>query len=367
MTLTLCTLLVAAQLAAGGPVAVSSAPSPRPVEVVVFSDFQCPFCAMFSRPLRQVQTAGADGVAVDVTFKHFPLPMHTNARLAHQAAQAAAEQGKFWDMHDLLFANQRHVQRDDLIGYAKRIGLDLERFRRDLDSERIKQIVEADTLDGQQLHVNATPTFVVNGRQFSGHTPLDALQKIVLTEARARASTDVLDASLSLGPAGAPVTVQLFADLLSPISRDAVDVVRDVARRHPTAVRVQFRNFPLPFHPQAPLAHEAAVAAAGSGRFWEFTQRLLDRRSLATEQDLVAIAGALGLDQSSFAQALREHRYAARVDADVRSGRERGVRGSPTIVINGRRVDGVPTLEALTEQIEAALAARSTTDQARKQ
>src|SRR5439155_10345348 len=149
MTLTLCTLLVAAQLAAGGPVAVSSAPSPRPVEVVVFSDFQCPFCAMFSRPLRQVQTAGADGVAVDVTFKHFPLPMHTNARLAHQAAQAAAEQGKFWDMHDLLFANQRHVQRDDLIGYAKRIGLDLERFGRDLDSDRIKQIVVADTLDCQ--------------------------------------------------------------------------------------------------------------------------------------------------------------------------------------------------------------------------
>src|SRR6266480_1377313 len=106
MTLALCSVLVAAQLAAGAPEAAAP-PAPKPVDIVVFSDFQCPFCALFSRPLRELQATGVDGVAINVTFKHFPLPMHQRAPLAHRAALAAAEQGQFWAMHDILFANQQ--------------------------------------------------------------------------------------------------------------------------------------------------------------------------------------------------------------------------------------------------------------------
>src|SRR5436305_326368 len=122
MMLALQTLLVAAQLASGAPDPSAIAPRPAPVEIVVFSDFQCPFCARFARPLRDVQAAGANGVPVTVTFKNFPLPMHARAPLAHQAALAAGEQGRFWEMHDLLFANQPRADRDDLIGYARRLG-----------------------------------------------------------------------------------------------------------------------------------------------------------------------------------------------------------------------------------------------------
>src|SRR5882762_10973845 len=159
MTLVLLAMMMATQAAANTPLAPTQPPAQ--VEIVVFSDFQCPFCAMFAQAFRELQTKGVDGIKTTFTFKNFPLRIHPRAPLAHQAALAAAEQGKFWDMHDLLFANQQRAQRDDLVGYAQRLGLDVERFQRDMDSERIKQIIEADKLDAQQLRISGTPTFYV--------------------------------------------------------------------------------------------------------------------------------------------------------------------------------------------------------------
>src|SRR5712671_2369158 len=88
----------------------SSAPavdetSLAPVEIVLYSDFQCPYCAQFAQPFRELETKGIDGVKTRVQFKNFPLSIHPNALVAHRAAMAAKGQGKFWEMHDLLFAN----------------------------------------------------------------------------------------------------------------------------------------------------------------------------------------------------------------------------------------------------------------------
>src|SRR5207248_2896529 len=137
-------------------------------------------------------------------------------------------------------------------------------------------------------------------------------------------------------------------------------------KRRPADVRIQFRNFPLGFHPQAALAHEAAVTAAKSGRFWAVADYLLAHQSSIAEQDLIAVAGRAGIDEAAFAQTLHEHRYAARVEADRQAGLKRGIRGSPSIFVNGRRIDGVPSARMLTEYVDAALAARPQTDQARK-
>jgi len=304
---------------------------------------------------------------VHVTFKHFPLPFHSNAPLVHQAALAAGEQGRFWEMHDLLFADLQRVDRRDLVGHARTLGLDLDRFEHDMDSDRVRQIIETDKLDGQQLRVGGTPTFFVNGREHTGHLPLEELKRVVLAEERrARASSDIPDAAMSLGRAEAPIVVELFADLRSPLSRRAVNVVNELIRRRPAEVRLQFRHFPLSFHPQAALAHEAAVIAASSGRFWDFAGYLLDHQSPISAQDLLALAGRLGLDADSFAKTLRERRHAARVDTDVQTGLKRGIRGSPAILVNGRRIDGVPTLEKLTEAVDAAPGVRPQPDQSRK-
>jgi len=365
MKKSLWTLVIVAHAAIGWADTFDTPPPRNPVDVVVFSDFQCPFCALFSGPLRDVQATGVDGVPVRVTFKHFPLPMHVNAPLAHQAALAAGEQKRFWEMHDLLFARQQRLRRDDVISYAMQLGLDIDRFRRDLDSERLKQIVAADQHDGEELLVNATPTFFVNGRRFAGYVPLAELRQIVRAEAQ-RPGSAVPDASMSLGAPDAPVVVELFVDLLSPLSRRALDVAADLVKRRPADMRVQFRHLPLDFHPQAMLAHEAAVAAAADERFWDFARYLIDHPWSITRADLAAAAGRLDLEPTAFAKALDDHRYADRVRVDLQSGRERGIRGSPTFVVNGRRLDGVPTLDVLTKYVDAALASTYDADQMRK-
>jgi len=357
MTLVLLAMMMATQAAANTPLAPTQPPAQ--VEIVVFSDFQCPFCAMFAQAFRELQTKGVDGIKTTFTFKNFPLRIHPKAPLAHRAALAAAEQGKFWDMHDLLFANQQRAQRDDLIGFAKQLGLDMPRFLSDLESERITRVIDADMAEGEKRRINGTPTFYINGQEYVGTKSLAQLKQLVSGEhRRARALAEITDDLISKGPAGAGVTIELFADLQSPVSRPAVAVVAEVMKRFPSAVRLQFRNFPLAFHPQAALAHEAAMTAAREGRFWDFASYVLDHQDALREQDLIALAGRLGLDAPAFAEAIRDHRYAPRVEADVRAGFDKGIRGSPVIFVNSRRIDGVPSLQTLIEYVEAALASQ---------
>lgn len=329
------------------------------VEVVLYSDFQCPFCAAFARSFRELQAKGVEGVETSVSFKHFPLDaLHPAAQLAHMASLAAGEQGKFWEMHDLLFADQSSLTRARAVELAARLGLDTARFDRDLDSDRLRQIIAGDRDAGQRLGVQGTPTFFVNGRGYTGARSLEQLRQMVKAEAaRQVVIAEVGDQPLSRGPAEAPVMVEFFADLQSPVTRAAVAVLDDAARKYPSKVRIQFRNFPLSFHPQAPLAHEAAMAAASQGRFWELLSFILDHQESLREQDLIDQAGRLGLDRAKFAESLGQHHFAPRVEADLEAGLRRGLRGSPVLFINGRRIDGVPSLEKIVQSIESELAA----------
>ena len=352
----LITLVVAAQIAAVEP----KLATPPPVEVVVFSDFQCPFCAQIAPAIRRLESETIDGTSIRVQFRNFPLFIHPDARLAHQAAMAAAAQGQFWPMHDLLFAHRDAVKRHDLIGYAKTLGLDIARFETDLDSDRIGQQIEADIAEGNRSGVDATPSYTINGRHFSGTRTFEQLKELIVKEQfRAVAMAEVTDDAVSKGPSTAPLTLDLYMDLQSPVSRSTLDVVEQVAARYPS-IRIRFRNFPLAFHPQAPLAHEAAMAAARYGRFWEFARYALDHQRSLSEQELIRYAGTVGLDQAAFAESLRQRRYAARVEADVEAGLVRGLRGSPVIVIGDTRIDGVPSLQQLARLVELALAGKST-------
>jgi protein-disulfide isomerase len=342
------------------PTTMQPAPTPTPVrvEVVLYSDFQCPFCARFARAFRELQSNGVDGIETDVRFKHFPLDaLHPAAQLAHQAALAAAEQGKFWEMHDLLFADQAAPTRARVSQLAAGLKLDAARFERDLDSERVKQTIAADRAEGERLGVHGTPTFFVNGRAYTGARSFEQLKQLVAYEAnRVRALAEIGDQLLSRGPSDAPVTVELFADLQSPVTRPAVAVLEEAVRKYPSKIRIQFRNFPLSFHPRAALAHEAAVTAAAEGRFWELVSFILEHQASLREQDLIAEAGRLGLDQTKFADSLNRHRYAPRVLADIEAGLKRGLRGSPVIFVNGKRIDGVPSPEKIAEYVESELA-----------
>ena len=226
-----------------------------------------------------------------------------------------------------------------------------------MDCDRIKKLIEADIAEAKALHVRGTPTLFVNGKAYSGAMSFDQLKRIIQNEQlRTRALSEVPDSLLSHGPADAPVTLEFFADLQSPISRQAINMLDQITRKYPSKVRIQFRNFPLSFHPQAQLAHEAAMAAATKGRFWEFARYILDHQDSLREQELIAQAGRFGLDEQEFAEMLHQRRYKARVDADVVAASKRGVRGSPVIFVNRNRIDGVPGLEKLVEYVESELA-----------
>ncbi len=348
--------VIAAQIHAADPQpAATYTPFPR-VEVVLYSDFQCPFCGQFAQAFRELQSKGVDGVPTTVRFKHFPLSFHPFAQLAHQAALAAGEQGKFWEMHDLLFASQSALKREDLLRYAAKLGLDMDRFGKDLDSGRLKQVIENNKQEGAKRGVSGTPTFFVNGKKYSGSRTFAQLKDMILGEQRRmRAVSEITDSLLSQGPPNAPVTIEFFADLESPVSRSASYVLDELMTKYPVAVRLQFRNFPLSFHPQAALAHEAAMVAAKQGHFWEIATYILDHQDSLREQDLIAYAGGLGMDPARFAEAIRKREYTPRVDADLESGFQRGVHGSPVIFVNGKRIDGVPSLKTLTEYVEAEL------------
>jgi protein-disulfide isomerase len=315
--------------------------------------------------LRRLQKEAIDGVQLTVRFKHFPLPMHVRAPLAHQAAEAAGAQGKFWEMHDLLFANRSMAQRSDLLGYARRLGLDMTRFERDLDSDRTKQVIAADVDEGIHLHVTGTPTFTINGARYSGARSFDQLKDLIAGRQPAATLPPVADARTSKGPSNAPVTLELFLDLESPVSLGALEVVDHILKQYPTAVRLHFRNFPLAFHPEAILVHEAAMTAARGGHFWEFANLVLARECSPGEPSLIACARRLGFDEDQFADAIHRHRDRARVERDLQAGLARGFRGSPVILVNDQRIDGVPSAQMLTEYVEAALK-RDTSSVARR-
>jgi len=138
-------------------------PPQAPVTIVEFADFQCGFCAQ-SRPLLE-RVLSAYPSQVRLVFKHFPLDSHPQARDAALAALAAQAQDQFWPMHDRLFDSRDRLDRQGLGQIAGELGLDLERFRRDMDGDALRNRLEEDIRDGRAAEVSGTPMFYVNGRK----------------------------------------------------------------------------------------------------------------------------------------------------------------------------------------------------------
>jgi protein-disulfide isomerase len=140
------------------------------VELIEYADFQCPGCASFAPLVKQITDEYKDKIAY--AYRHFPLPQHQHAELMAQAAEAAAKQGKFFEMLDLIFKNQntwaRLINVDKTISsYATQLKLDTARFTTDIDSKEVKDAVSDQRSSGVSYGVNSTPTFFLNGAQMS--------------------------------------------------------------------------------------------------------------------------------------------------------------------------------------------------------
>ena len=139
-------------------------------QLVVYGDFECPYTAAAMRDIDRLLES--DG-AFEVVFRHFPLrSIHPHAQAAAEAAEAAARQDRFWELHDILFRNQMGLEPDDLRRFAERLGLDLDRFDSDLAGGVTKARIERDVESGAESRVAGTPSLFIDGRRYQG--PRDA-------------------------------------------------------------------------------------------------------------------------------------------------------------------------------------------------
>lgn len=149
-----------------------------PVTLVEFSDFQCPFCQSVAPTLKRIKDTYGDKVRI--VWKDFPLTqIHPEAFKAAEAGNCAREQGKFWEMHDRLFANQNALRPEDLKAHAAAVGVDAAKFNACLDSAKYSERVQQQMATGTRLGINSTPTSFINGRQLSGARPYEAFVSVI--------------------------------------------------------------------------------------------------------------------------------------------------------------------------------------------
>ena len=151
-----------------------------PVTIIEFSDFECPFCGRYiEQTYPEIVENYIETGQVKYVFRDFPLSFHQNAQKAAEAAECAGEQGMYWEMHDVLFANQETLDVDSLKGYAEELDLDTEEFDECLDSGEMYDEVQADMADGSRYGVQGTPAFFVNGQLLSGAQPYSAFEAAI--------------------------------------------------------------------------------------------------------------------------------------------------------------------------------------------
>jgi protein-disulfide isomerase len=167
------------EVAADGP---AKGPEQAPVTIIEFSDFECPYCKRVVPTLDQIDEKF--GEQVRIVYRHYPLSIHPNAQKAAEASLCADDQGKFWEMHDLLFEEQQKLAVDDLKEKAARLELDAAAFGECLDSGRHAEKVKADFAAGSVAGVDGTPAFFVNGRFISGAVPFETIAPVIEDEIR---------------------------------------------------------------------------------------------------------------------------------------------------------------------------------------
>ncbi len=155
-------------------------PAAARITIVEFSDFQCPYCATAAP--KALAIAAQYPNDVKLVFKQFPLDFHSNAYRAAEASLAAHAQGKFWPLHDKMFANSRQLSRENILRWAQEAGLDMKSFTTDLDSGKYRPVIARELEEGASAGVMGTPTFYINGKRYNGPIEPQALKPILDAE-----------------------------------------------------------------------------------------------------------------------------------------------------------------------------------------
>ena len=230
----------------------SKGPRHAPVTIYEFSDFECPFCSRVSPQLGALRDEFGDKVRL--VFGQYPLPMHPNARLAAEAALAAHDQGKFWEMHDVLFLNQGNITRETVGSFAAQLGLDGDRFGAALDKGIFKAQVDADIAAAKAMGVKGTPAFVINGVLLFGAQPYREF-KAAVEDALKRADA-LMKAGVPLENLDAEFTKQATQNLGKPAASPDGKAAAPSRKPAPTAAPSDLAQKDEPVPAVPPVAEQ---------------------------------------------------------------------------------------------------------------
>ena len=356
---------------------------PAKVVIVEYSDFECPFCSRGAKTVEDIlKNHGKD---VYFIYKHNPLGFHPNAEPAARAAEAAGMQGKFFEMHDKMFADYKNLTQDNFEKWAKELGLNVAKFKTDMNSQKVKDIVKADVAESARVGARGTPNFFVNGIPVRGALPYERFKPTI--EAELKKANDLIKKGIKIenvyaevmkeagkpapnfklptapvkpagpvkvddhpedmafGPKNAKVTIYEFSDFECPFCSKGADTIDALKKEYGDKIRVVFKNLPLSFHKNAELAARAAHAAGKQGKFWEMHDKLFDNFRTLGADPIKGFAKELGLDMAKWEKDLNSPSTKAKVEADKKLASKVGARGTPNFYINGEHLAGAQPID----------------------
>jgi protein-disulfide isomerase len=364
-------------------------PSSAQVTIVEFSDFQCPYCKRVEETLVRVRREYGDKVRI--VWRDMPLSFHPRAEPAAQLARAGrAQKGDagFWAVHDLLFDSQPALEDSDLERIARDAKLDVPKAMAAVKAKSFKKGIDDDIALGDDFDASGTPHFFVNGRRFVGSQPFEKF-KVVIDEELAKAEA-LLKQGTALnavyetltkdgkgpampekkaiapaapnapfrGTANAKVIIQEVSDFQCPFCKRAEATMDELLKMYPGKIKIVWRDKPLPMHPDAPLAAEAAREAhaqKGNEGFAKMQKLLFDNQQALKRDALDGYARSIGLDMTRFAQALDSHKHKAAVDADEKASSDAGVQGTPGVFIGPYFLSGAQPLAKFRKVVDLVL------------
>ncbi|HMR75224.1 MAG TPA: thioredoxin domain-containing protein [Polyangiaceae bacterium] len=359
------------------------------VTIVEWSEFQCPFCKRVLETGKQItDTYGKD---VRIVWKDNPLPFHPRAKptavLARHAYKVKGDDG-FWAAHDALFESQPKLEDEDLKAVSEKIGLPWDAVKAAIDGNKYMDKIDANAELAQDVEARGTPHFFVNGRRLSGAQPFDAFKKLIdeeLGKAKALVAKGIPRSKVYeeimkegkeppppekkdvakpdadspwKGGAAAKVVIQEFSDYQCPFCKRVEPTMDEIKKAYGNKVKIVWRDLPLPFHQDAPLAAEAcreAMAQKGNDTYWKCHAHLFENQQDLKRPALEKMATDLGLDMAKFKAALDNRTHKARVERDTKIGNDAGISGTPAFVINGYYISGAQPFPAFKKAIDRAL------------
>ena len=366
------------------------------VTIVVFSDFQCPFCSRLATTLERVQETYGDDVRI--VFKHDPLPFHEHARLAAEVGSAVfALKGPeaFWRYHDMAFRRQQLIAPDAIRAWAMAAGTDSRDVEDGLARKKWAEKVERDAQLAKRLGVDGTPASFINGVSLSGAQPFDKFKDVIDAEilkakelAQRGVTRDRIYARLATanfpenkadddddkpdtavwkvpvvgsparGAATALVTIVEFGDFQCSYCKKVQPTLERLRTEYGDRLRFVWKDEPLTFHARAnPAAQLARFARAqqGDAGFFAMHDKLFNAQPKLEDADLEDVARAAGLDPAKAMAAVRGHAYERSIEVDVALSDDVSASGTPHFFVNGHRMIGAQGYDKFKVVIEAEL------------